>query len=86
MNAGLRVAHADETAKPAPPIMPGGSNLAPMCRRFASMRAGEAEALIDAYVVQAISEWRVEDATFWQRVKFRSRMIRATAPYQLALG
>lgn len=86
MNARSRMADGDDAAMPAPPIMPGGSNLAPMCRRFASMRAGEAEALIDAYVVQAISEWRVEDATFWQRVKFRSRMIRATAPYQLALG
>ena len=86
MNARSRMADADDAAMPAPPIMPGGSNLAPMCRRFASMRAGEAEALIDAYVVQAISEWRVEDATFWQRVKFRSRMIRATAPYRLALG
>lgn len=86
MKTRLREVDGDDAAMPAPPIMPGGSNLAPMCRRFASMRAGEAEALIDAYVVQAISEWRVEDATFWQRVKFRSRMIRATAPYRLALG
>lgn len=68
-----------ERALQAPPIAAGDHDLDPMGRRFAQMSAGEAEILIDAYVVQAISEWRVTDATFWQRVKLRSRMIRATA-------
>ncbi len=70
----------------APPIASGDRDLDPMGHRFAQMTAGEAETLIDAYVVQAISEWRVTDATFWQRVKLRSRMIRATARYQPSLA
>ena len=55
-----------------------GVNLEPMAARFAAMPAGEAEGLIDAYVAQAVAQWRVADATFWQRVKFRARLIRAT--------
>jgi hypothetical protein len=79
------IAHAEATLV-APAIAAGGGNLDPMCQHFASLRAGEAEALIDAYVVQAIGEWRVTDATFWQRVKFRSRMLRAAARHQQAIG
>lgn len=75
-----------ETMMPAPRIAADGGNLDAMCHRFAALPAGEAETLIDAYVVQAISEWRVTDATFWQRVKFRSRMIRATARCQPAFA
>jgi hypothetical protein len=45
-------------------------------RRFAAMDRHEAELLIDGHVAAAIREWRVADATLWQRVKFRSRMIR----------
>lgn len=69
----------------APTIAPDGSDLEPMGHRYATMMRGEADALIDAYVVQAISEWRVHDATFWQRVKLRSRMIRATARFKPVL-
>ena len=61
-------------------------DLASMGRQFAQLSAGEAETLIDAHVVQAISEWRVADATFWHRVKLRSRMIRATASCQPRLA
>lgn len=54
--------------------------------RFADLDPIEAEATIDAFVAGAIAAWRLEDATYWQRVKFRARMIRtmrrtaATAP------
>ncbi|MCU6454240.1 hypothetical protein LPN01_09130 [Sphingomonas sp. A2-49] len=47
-------------------------------RRFAAMDRLEADAAIDAHVATAIREWRVADATLWQRVRFRSRMIRST--------
>ncbi len=48
-----------------------------VARRYAAVERAEAETLIDQQVAAAIREWRVADATFWQRVKFRSRMIRA---------
>ena len=32
---------------------------------------------LDSLTNEAIGEWRLQDATFWQRVKFRARMIRA---------
>ncbi|MEN2789093.1 hypothetical protein ABC974_05605 [Sphingomonas oligophenolica] len=32
---------------------------------------------LDSLTSEAIGEWRLQDATFWQRVKFRARMIRA---------
>ena len=35
------------------------------------------EAELDLLTSEAIGEWRLQDATFWQRVKFRARMIRA---------
>ena len=43
---------------------------------FADMEPIEAEATIDAFVAGAIAAWRLEDATYWQRVKFRARLIR----------
>ena len=70
--------HRDEIPV-APQVAPGMAGLVAMSERFAAMPAGEAERLIEAYVVQAVSQWRVADATFWQRVKFRARLIRATA-------
>lgn len=44
--------------------------------RFAALDPVEAEATIDAFVAGAIAAWRLEDATYWQRVKFRARHIR----------
>jgi hypothetical protein len=46
------------------------------------MSRDEAELVIDAHVATAVREWRVADATFWQRVKFRSRMIRTATAHQ----
>lgn len=54
--------------------------------RFARLGAQAAEMLIDSYVDEAIAQWRVEDATFWQRVKFRARMLRAAGQYHLPVG
>jgi hypothetical protein len=37
----------------------------------------DSEEELDSLTNEAIGEWRLQDATFWQRVKFRARMIRA---------
>ena len=47
---------------------------------YARLDPVEAEAVIDALVSGAIAAWRLEDATYWQRVKFRARMIRKMRP------
>ena len=39
--------------------------------------AATSEGLIETLATQAIRQWRLDDATFWQRVKFQARMIRA---------
>lgn len=39
--------------------------------------AAVGELLIEMLVGEAIRQWRLDDATFWQRVKFQARMIRA---------
>lgn len=44
---------------------------------FARRGAEEAEATIAALAAEAIRTWRLDEATFWQRVKFRARMLRA---------
>ncbi|GAA0658516.1 hypothetical protein FHT00_002108 [Sphingomonas insulae] len=63
---------------PSSPAHPTAAlpNLEPLARRFAAMTQDDAEAAIDIQVANAIREWRISDATFWQRIKFRSRMIR----------
>lgn len=45
---------------------------------FARQDAKTSEALIESLVTQAIRSWRLDDATFWQRVKYQARLIRAT--------
>lgn len=44
---------------------------------FALRPAVEAEAVIESFCAEAVRQWRLHDATFWQRVKFRARMMRA---------
>ena len=43
---------------------------------YADIDPAMAEATIDAFVADAIAAWRLEDATYWQRVKFRARLMR----------
>ncbi|MEG3084151.1 hypothetical protein U1707_10905 [Sphingomonas sp. PB2P12] len=50
-----------------------------LAREFARQDAASSEALIEMLATQAIRQWRLDDATFWQRVKFQARMIRAQA-------
>ncbi len=49
-----------------------------LARAFADQDAKASEALIETLVTQAVRQWRLDDATFWQRVKFQARLIRAT--------
>lgn len=51
-----------------------------LAREFACQDAVTSEALIASLVTQAVQQWRLDDATFWQRVKFHARLIRATMP------
>lgn len=48
-----------------------------LAREFAKQDPATSEALIETLATQAIRQWRLDDATFWQRVKFQARMIRA---------
>jgi len=63
---------------------PSSRNLDEMAAHYAGISAVAAEAMIEAHVAIAITEWRVDDATFWQRVKYRARMLRATARTRVA--
>jgi len=45
---------------------------------LAAEDAEASDALLDLLSGDAIKERRLQDATFWQRVKFRSRMLRAS--------
>lgn len=47
---------------------------------FALRDRAESEELIESFCCEAIRQWRLKDATFWQRVKFRARMLRAMTP------
>lgn len=58
------------------------SELETTAQRLAALTREEADLLIDGYVDKAIREWRVGDATFWQRAKIRAGMIRASAQRQ----
>jgi hypothetical protein len=49
-----------------------------ICGEFAGEDEEESDALLDLLTGDAIKERRLQDATFWQRVKFRSRMLRAS--------
>jgi hypothetical protein len=68
---------ASPAVPPAPPL-----DLEVIARRFAAMERDAAEIMIDAQVATAIREWRISDATFWQRIRFRSRMIRTATAHR----
>jgi hypothetical protein len=57
-----------------------GASVEDRAREFARQDAVTSEVVIAALVTQAIQQWRLDDATFWQRVKFQARLIRATTP------
>jgi hypothetical protein len=48
-------------------------------RLYALEAEAASDAQLDSLTDVAIKDRKLQDATFWQRVKFRSRMIRAAA-------
>jgi len=48
-------------------------------RVYARETEARSDAQLDSLTDAAIKARKLQDATFWQRVKFRSRMIRAAA-------
>ena len=48
-----------------------------MSRLYARETEAVSDAQLDSLTDAAIKARKLQDATFWQRVKFRSRMIRA---------
>ncbi|MGU3389292.1 hypothetical protein [Sphingomonas sp. M1A8_2b] len=71
------------TPSQAPPMMPPrdftdhGPCVGELAREFAKQDAATSEALIETLATQAIRQWRLDEATYLQRVKFQARMIRA---------
>lgn len=65
----------------AKPFPSDGANRAgsldELAASFALRPVDEAEELIESFCAEAVRQWRLQDATFWQRVKFRARMLRA---------
>jgi hypothetical protein len=57
-----------------------GAALDEFAAAFAERSVAETEVLIGALSNAAIAQWRLTDAMFWQRVRFRARRIRAGAP------
>lgn len=57
----------------------GGRALEDEALAFARGDPEEAEMLLAQLAANAIGRWQLDEATFWQRVKFRARMIRAAA-------
>ena len=53
------------------------SSLESMATRYAGLDEGEGEQAIDRHAVAAIRERRIDDLVFWQRVRFRVRLLRA---------
>jgi hypothetical protein len=56
-----------------------GPSVEDLAREFAKQDAAVSETLIEKLATQAIRQWRLDDATFWQRVKFQARLFRAEA-------
>ena len=46
---------------------------------FALRGIDETDVMIEALSSEAIRQWRLNDATFWQRVRFRARRMRAVS-------
>ncbi|KQR82205.1 hypothetical protein [Sphingomonas sp. Leaf343] len=54
-----------------------GVDITAPARFFATQDRAAADAVIGALIAEAVANWLLDDATFWQRVRFRSRQLRA---------
>ncbi len=54
-----------------------GVDITAPAKFFATQDQAAADAVIGALIAEAVADWLLDDATFWQRVRFRSRQLRA---------
>ena len=60
-------------------VAPLNRDLETTAARYAAAAPEIAELELTMLTDRAIAAWRLEEAAFWQRVKFRARMLRARA-------
>ena len=60
-------------------VAPASRKLEATAARHAHLDAEASERELAMLTERAILAWRLEEAAFWQRVKFRARMLRARA-------
>jgi hypothetical protein len=70
--------HKPKTAPRSHTVIEQRERLEEIAIAYAAEPLVASEEELDSLTNEAIGEWRLQDATFWQRVKFRARMIRAT--------
>lgn len=52
-------------------------SIALQAERLSRLPLAQAHAICDAEIARAVRDWRISDATEWQRVRFRVRWIHA---------
>ena len=68
-----------EPASPEPSFEVDRKRFDEISEEFARDSAEISDTLLDSLTDEAIRQLRLQEATFWQRVKYRSRMLRAIA-------
>jgi hypothetical protein len=63
-----------------------GNDVTVVARIFVTHDEAKAEALIATLIAEALDGWLLDDATFWQRVRYRTRQLRAQARPRGAMG
>lgn len=56
-----------------------GPVLDQLARQFATLPAAAADSILDAHIEEAVRQWRLDDATHWQKIKYKARWIRGLA-------
>ncbi|CAN5888961.1 hypothetical protein BH11PSE6_BH11PSE6_13750 [soil metagenome] len=68
-----------DPARPAPSFEEDRKRFDEISSEFARDSAEVSDTVLDLLTDDAIRQLRLQEATFWQRVKYRSRMLRASA-------
>ena len=63
-----------------------GSDVTVVAKIFVMHNEAKAEALIATLIAEALERWLLDDATFWQRVRYRTRQLRAQARPRGTMG
>lgn len=61
---------------PPPPTMPVPT-MEIVAATYAELSEQDGEQAIDSHALVALRQQRIDDVVFWQRVRFRSRVLRA---------